>query len=387
MEPQSIIPVRIALRQDNLDAGYEQLMDISHPESANYGKHWTKQEVHDYFAPGDDSIDVVKQWLTKSGIDHEDILHYDNKGWLAFDTTVEKAEHLFETEYFEHDVLGDTRIGCDGYSLPEHISQHVDFVKPGVVMSAPMTKRTVLRQDFGGELDPHASNRGDSNLNTRSPDDSLQNCGYNITPPCIRALYKIPQATDCSSGNELGIFERADKFAQADLDLFFKHFAAEIPEGTTPEVLPIDGGTAPAKPGSYFNSGESDVDLELAYSLVYPEKVVVYQVDDDTQAAVTSFTKGFGQFNTFLDAIDGSYCNYTAYGELWPFPEELLGIDEGFRCDRRRSSHRSSIPRPKAQRLQRRAYVRYLRAHSRAKYLVRYPRGTLSGQLSSAPVR
>ena len=37
-----------------------------------------------------------------------------------------------------------------------------------------------------------------------------------------------------------------------------------------------------------------------------------FQTDD--QPSVQNFSYGEGLFNTFLDAIDGSYCNYSAYG-------------------------------------------------------------------------
>jgi tripeptidyl-peptidase-1 len=71
----------------------------------------------------------------------------------------------------------------------------------------------------------------------------------------------------------------------------------------------IDGATAPA---TLFNAGaESLLDLSLAFPLVYPQKIGLFQTDDDPTEA--SYTYG-GFFNNFLDAIDGSYCNFTAYG-------------------------------------------------------------------------
>ena len=42
--------------------------------------------------------------------------------------------------------------------------------------------------------------------------------------------------------------------------------------------------------------------------MIQPQNITLYQVDDDIEA----FTDG--GFNTFLDALDGSYYNYTAYG-------------------------------------------------------------------------
>lgn len=41
----ALIPMSIGLTQRNLDQGYEFLMDVSHPESKNYGKHWSMNKV------------------------------------------------------------------------------------------------------------------------------------------------------------------------------------------------------------------------------------------------------------------------------------------------------------------------------------------------------
>ena len=40
-----MLPVRIGLTQSNLDQGHDILMDVAHPESKNYGKHWTPEQV------------------------------------------------------------------------------------------------------------------------------------------------------------------------------------------------------------------------------------------------------------------------------------------------------------------------------------------------------
>lgn len=87
----------------------------SDPSSEKYGKYWSAEEVHDMFAPHDDSIAAVKAWLTSSGIDASRIMHYENKGWLAFDATTEEAEELLRTQFHEHEHTknSNVRIGCD----------------------------------------------------------------------------------------------------------------------------------------------------------------------------------------------------------------------------------------------------------------------------------
>lgn len=69
---------------------------------------------------------------------------------------------------------------------------------------------------------------------------------------------------------------------------------------------------------------ESDLDFEIAYraftalyrsneltviAIIHPQGATVFQTDE------SQFGSGRGFFNNFLDAIDGSYCNYSAFGE------------------------------------------------------------------------
>lgn len=47
--------------------------------------------------------------------------------------------------------------------------------------------------------------------------------------------------------------------------------------------------------------------------MIYPQVVTLYQVDDQIYEPEEVATTNL--FNTFLDALDGSYCTYEAYGE------------------------------------------------------------------------
>lgn len=53
VHPDAILPLKIGLTQSNLDDGYEMLMQVSHPTATGYGKHWSAEEVHDFFAPAE----------------------------------------------------------------------------------------------------------------------------------------------------------------------------------------------------------------------------------------------------------------------------------------------------------------------------------------------
>jgi tripeptidyl-peptidase-1 len=336
VDGHAIIPVRIGLRQSNLHTGYERLMDVSHPISANYGKHLSKEEVHSIFAPADETVSTVKSWLLDSGLFKEsDIIQYENKGWLAVDMPAKHAESHFGTEYYEHVTdNGEVRIGCDEYWLPIHVSSHVDFVKPGVKLSAPLKKRLFEKRSV--VWGPSGGGHGPSRVQPPNYPDwqippsghglppDLQNCGVNITPTCIKALYDIPPAYLNQPENVMGVYETYDSFSQADISLFFENFAKNVPANYKPNVISVDGGTAPVAPGDVRNGGESDIDIDLSVSIIYPQAVTVYQVDDLPNSSGETGIPGF--LNTFLDSIDGSYCDYSAFGITGDSP----GIDASY---------------------------------------------------------
>ncbi len=87
----------------------------SDPYSEKYGQFWSAEDVHNMFAPHEDTVQAVKEWLTSFGIHDSRIVHSDNKGWLAFDATVEEAERLLLTEFHEHEHQHSSkvRVGCD----------------------------------------------------------------------------------------------------------------------------------------------------------------------------------------------------------------------------------------------------------------------------------
>ena len=51
------------------------------------------------------------------GIHESRIVQSANKGWIAFDASVEEAKKLLLTEYYEHEHrrIPKIRVGCDKY--------------------------------------------------------------------------------------------------------------------------------------------------------------------------------------------------------------------------------------------------------------------------------
>ncbi|KAK8026252.1 hypothetical protein PG990_004075 [Apiospora arundinis] len=344
---RATLPMRIGLKQHNLEKGHDLLMDISNPQSKNYGNHLTATEVADLFAPSNVSVAAVKDWLVGAGIPAADITQSVNRQWIQFDTSVRQAEDLLVAGYhiYEHEDSGVKTVACEEYHIPKSIQGHIDYITPGIKLTSlgenhetrvKGKKRSTYRG--GKSLDrfilpvkmlhtPAAELKATTNR-TGAPSDGPGipwnipfpldgDCDKYITPECIRRLYRVPKGTKAHPSNKMGIFQGlGQKYTQHDLDTFFQGFTDGIPNGTHPELRSINGGLGVTDDLRQAGS-EANLDFQMAYGLIWPQQTVLYSVDDeyyqDNQASADSPYKGF--FNNFWNALDGSYCSSTAFGE------------------------------------------------------------------------
>ncbi|KAI1364802.1 peptidase S8/S53 domain-containing protein [Xylaria arbuscula] len=329
------LPVRIGLKQPNLIDGHNLLMDISNPDSENYGKHLTAEEVVDFFAPPESSVQAVRNWLVEAGIEEHKTSQSANKQWIQFDAPVNQVEDLLMANYhvWEHKLTGSKDIGCDEYHVPKLVAPHVDYITPGVKLMGN-----------GGSLEHHSKRENDSKSRERTPSSEQakgekfqgslsfiepipphilsgnltleQGCDTYVTPDCIRELYGIPKGTTKHEGNKMGVFQSLKQhYTQQDLDTFFWAFTDGIPNGTYPELLSVNGGEG-STADLYDAGAESNLDFQMAYGLIWPQEPALFQVDDEWyQQSQLQSAEYAGFFNNLWNAIDGSYCTFEAYGE------------------------------------------------------------------------
>ena len=317
LDRRAILPMKIALMQTNLDKGSQWLDEVSDPDSEKYGHHWTAKEIADAFSPSSDTINAVKAWLASAGIPNNRVKQGQSLGFLEFEATVDEAEGLLDTKYnvYEHTKSGQPHVACEEYSIPSHLTEHIDFVYPTVHFDAK-----VKRDENGAALDKRSNGAikpgRDKSVGKPTsgslpklghympPSDiitELSKCDTQIVPDCLRALYSFPEGSSSNPKNSYGIVEYTPQaYLGKDLDLFFANFSKQQ-VGDRPTLDSIDGGVVQHQNESFLFNGESDLDLEYAMTLVYPQQVTLYQVGDLVEGA---------SFNNFLDAIDGSYCTF-----------------------------------------------------------------------------
>jgi tripeptidyl-peptidase-1 len=102
-DPSASIPLRFALTQSNIRDIETLLYDVSHPDSPNYGKHWSPGQIAAKFAPSTETTETVHAWLIESGVEPHRVKLSPTKGWLEVTSTVEEAEGLLNANYHIYD--------------------------------------------------------------------------------------------------------------------------------------------------------------------------------------------------------------------------------------------------------------------------------------------
>ncbi|OAX32243.1 subtilisin-like protein [Rhizopogon vinicolor AM-OR11-026] len=302
-EPSASIPLRFALSQSNIQDIETLLYDVSHPDSPNYGKHWSPGQIAAKFTPSTESVETVHAWLIESGVEPHRVKLSPTKGWLEVTSTVEEAESLLNAEYHVYDhETGTKHVACDSYQLPEHVVPHVDFVTPTIHFDAKLRKRDKFTRMPVGQPGRSGPKTGGGQVELEDISDQIENCDKQITLVCLKTLYGLWYEPVAADKNSFGIVEfTPQSYLQPDLDMFAKNFSTGL-EGISPTLASIDGGVVQTL---HQNSGynlEASLDLEYGMTLVTKsQNVTLYQVGDIIQG---------GSNGNFLDALDGTYCTY-----------------------------------------------------------------------------
>jgi len=303
-DPKAFIPLKFSLAQANVDKLETFLLDVADPRSPNYGQHWSPAQVKETFRPSAETVETVNAWLTHdAGIHGDKITLSPNGDILELNVSIAEAENLLRAEYYVYsdDTDGSVRVGCHGgYTLPEHVSKHVDFIWPTVHLGGP---RRLSRRS---ESIPSASRFGRESGASTIPIESLaalaeSGCDTAVTLDCLRALYNFDFTPVSGNVNTVGVAEFGDNvYRPSDLNLFFETYAPDQ-VGHTPTLISVEGGD----PTVAGDLGEPSLDIELMMGLLGPgQNLSLYQIAQPSEALDPT--------DELLAALDGSYCSVPA---------------------------------------------------------------------------
>jgi tripeptidyl-peptidase I len=257
--------------------------DVTNPtifQSDKYGQHWSAKEVAEAFAPTEETVKAVKAWLASYGFGDEHVEHTQSLGFLQFNASVEDVEELLNTKYniYQHDETKQPHVACEEYSIPSHLTDHIDFITPTVHFDAIVKEKKKKRESVEKRTIEPGVEKGLGEPNSPSLPKlghymseaailrELIHCNQQIIPDCLRALYDFPRGKYSLDKNAFGIVEYTPQaYIPSDLDMFFRQFSKKA-VGERPILHSIDGGVVQQTNQSFEYNGESDLDLEYAVS-------------------------------------------------------------------------------------------------------------------------
>jgi tripeptidyl-peptidase-1 len=112
LEGDITLPLRIGLKQRNLDLLPDYLMSVSDPSSPSYGQHWTLKKVVETFTPEPEARDRVHAWLVGSGFEETRVKRSVNQAWIEVrDATASEVEQLLDARYHVYKRESEEHVG------------------------------------------------------------------------------------------------------------------------------------------------------------------------------------------------------------------------------------------------------------------------------------
>lgn len=244
----------IALTMQGVDQLESKLLDLSSPDSKNYGQWLSQDEVSSAFSPSKEAISSVTKWLKSKGVKHYKV----NGGFIDFALDVKGANALLGGDYQYYTKEGQTKLRTLSYSIPDDVAEYVQFVDPST--------------NFGGTSAFNPVPRPSRTIMERKEKPSKStvdaSCQTSITPSCLKQMYNIGDYTPkVESGSTIGFSSFLGESAlYNDVFLFEEKFG--IPKQNFTTVL-INNGTDDQNP-AHKSYGEADLDAENIVGIAHP---------------------------------------------------------------------------------------------------------------------
>ncbi|KAI9066581.1 family S53 protease-like protein [Trametes sanguinea] len=304
--PDTVLNLRIALKQSDPTGLIEKLYDVSTPGSSNYRKFLSKAELEKYTAPSAESLAAVTSWLASNGVK---ATSGATNQWLNIEVPVATANAMLDTEFsvFEHQDTGISAIRTLSYSVPASVKPHLDFIYPAT--SFPVNANRAASSVY------FASSAHNSTHERRASADA--SCNDAITPSCLQALYNLPTTPATQQSNTLAVTSiEASSASKSDLSSFLGQFRTDMPSTTAFSVQSIDGG----------QNVESQASVEGSLDIQYTVGIA-------TNVPTRFFTVGSdngGDLTGFLDLVNSLIAQEsppTVFTTSFGFPEALVSQD------------------------------------------------------------
>ncbi|KAJ3344191.1 hypothetical protein HDU83_005298 [Entophlyctis luteolus] len=251
-EPNQVL-LTVALKLQNVNALDSLLAAVSTPGNKSYGQYVDVDAANALFSPSSETVAAVQSWLAAAGS-----TAVTNDGqFVHVQTTVTAANSLLNTTFLNYkSPSGVVKLRTTQYSVPDSISDLVDFVHPTVFFSDGPEARAQLEQ-------------------TQVDVESVTlDCGKYYTPSCAKKIYNVGNySADAKSGSWIGFASFLNESAIYDDLSTFENYYGIPPQNFT--VVSVDSGVNDQDIAT-ANYIEANLDVENIIGQAHPLPVREY---------------------------------------------------------------------------------------------------------------
>jgi len=220
-QPSEPVVLRLALRQPRAAQLEQDMLDVSTPGHARYGRHMTREQLRSYTAPTKQAVSSVTAWLRKHGVEGA----IDND-WITIRTTVDRANELLDSKFawYQYEKRGVPKLRTLSYSVPDDLTHHVDLVQPTTRFGQLAAhKSTIFDVRY---IDGPQLGSGKWSNAPQAADEGAASCSGDVTPACLRELYKINYTVPAGQkGNLVAFASFLEQYARyKDLEMFHERY-------------------------------------------------------------------------------------------------------------------------------------------------------------------
>lgn len=211
--PDDTVQLRVSLKQQNLDAFYESLLQVSTPDHPRYGQHYQGHELRSLLRPAAEATATAVGWLRAQNV----TTLRDDGDYLFFQTDVATAGRMLDAKFAWYRYAADANepplLRTTRYSVPPEVAAHINFVQPTTRFgrARPLASHVNV-------LDPGQASAGqskwatDATTGSATEDEFRVNtasavnatCATSITPQCLFQLYNINLKGSETGNNSIG---------------------------------------------------------------------------------------------------------------------------------------------------------------------------------------
>jgi tripeptidyl-peptidase-1 len=200
---EDMITIRFALRHDSykVEQFEELFLDISNPQSVNFGKWLSAAEVAEKLAPSERNVAIVKEFLESFGVTKSFVnLHGDI---IRAEISATLAEKMFQTVMHKFTYVDSSatiiRV-IQPYHLPEDLAEVVSFVDD--LIRFPRLRTTKI-----SPVEESSEVVGAS---------AWTSCGSSyssyVNPAVLQSRYGYPTLTSSATGNSVAVVEFQNQY-------------------------------------------------------------------------------------------------------------------------------------------------------------------------------